>query len=82
MKAVLWISLFILLRPGIAAGQTDRASDTRGDASATRKDDGREHHNWGWIGLLGLAGLAGLRRKSEMHSQLEAQGVNVKSVRT
>jgi MYXO-CTERM domain-containing protein len=78
MKTVLSISLFILLGPSIAVAQTD----TRADAPTTRNDDSRDHHNWGWIGLLGLAGLAGLRRKSEMHSQLEAQGVNVKSVRT
>jgi MYXO-CTERM domain-containing protein len=78
MKTVLLISLFVLLGPGIAAGQ----SDSRADSSASRNDDRREHHNWGWIGLLGLAGLAGLRRKSELHSQLESQGVNVKSVKT
>jgi MYXO-CTERM domain-containing protein len=78
MKTVLSISLFIMLGPSVTMGQTD----THADASATRNDDGRDHHNWGWIGLLGLAGLAGLSRKSEMHSRLEAQGVNVKSVRT
>jgi MYXO-CTERM domain-containing protein len=60
------------------ATDTNRATDTRSD----NRDEGREHHNYGWIGLLGLAGLAGLRRKSEIHERLESQGVNVKIVRT
>ena len=78
MKTVLAISLFIMMGPGIAAAQTDKGPDTTTrDAPTARNED----HNWGWIGLLGLAGLVGLRRKSEMHSKLEAQGVNVKSVR-
>ena len=81
MKTLISISFLLLfLVPAVAFAQTDRqAVDNRTDA--TRQDD-REQHNYGWIGLLGLAGLAGLRRKSEMHSQLESQGVNVKTVRT
>jgi len=35
--------------------------------TATRTDEARNDHDWGWIGLIGLAGLAGLagRRKRE-----------------
>jgi MYXO-CTERM domain-containing protein len=82
MKTLMSISLLLFLGPTIAIAQADRqATDNRGDSPSTREDN-REHHNYGWIGLLGLAGLAGLRRKSEMHSQLESQGVDVKTVRT
>jgi MYXO-CTERM domain-containing protein len=36
-------------------------------STATRTDEARNDHDWGWIGLIGLAGLAGLagRRKRE-----------------
>jgi MYXO-CTERM domain-containing protein len=71
------ISMLLFLGPA-AVAQTDRQAENRTDST---REDNREHHNYGWIGLLGLAGLAGLRRKSEMHSQLESQGVNVKTVR-
>jgi MYXO-CTERM domain-containing protein len=82
MKNLLRLSALLLLASTTVLAQNDRpAPDTRADGSS-RNDEGREHHNYGWIGLLGLAGLAGLRRKSEMHSQLESQGVNVKTVRT
>jgi MYXO-CTERM domain-containing protein len=64
------------------AAETNRSADyNRGDS----RDEGREHHNWGWMGLLGLAGLAGLRGRSEVHGtrdRLESQGVNVKTART
>jgi MYXO-CTERM domain-containing protein len=35
--------------------------------TATRTDEARNDHDWGWVGLIGLAGLAGLagRRKRE-----------------
>jgi MYXO-CTERM domain-containing protein len=81
MKTLISTSFLLLfLVPTVAFAQTDRqAVDNRTDAT---RQDNREKHNYGWIGLLGLAGLAGLRRKSEMHSQLESQGVNVKTVRT
>ena len=80
MKTLMSLSLLLFLVPTIAIAQADRqAADNR---TGSTRDDNREHHNYGWIGLLGLAGLAGLRRKSEMHSQLESQGVNVKTVRT
>jgi MYXO-CTERM domain-containing protein len=82
VKNILRLSALVVLASTTVLAQNDRpASDTRTDNSA-RNDDGREHHNYGWIGLLGLAGLAGLRRKSEMQSRLESQGVNVKTVRT
>lgn len=82
MKNLLCLSALLLLASPVVLAQNDRpAPDTRADSSS-HNDEGREHHNYGWIGLLGLAGLAGLRRKSEMHSQLESQGVNVKTVRT
>lgn len=72
--------LLFFLVPTVAFAQTDRpAVDNRTDST---REDNREHHNYGWLGLLGLLGLAGLRRKSEMHGQLESQGVNVKTVRT
>jgi len=78
MKSIFRLSALLLLASSTALAQNDRpASDARTD-NALR----REHHNYGWIGLLGLAGLAGLRRKSEMQSRLESQGVNVKTVRT
>jgi MYXO-CTERM domain-containing protein len=80
MKTLMSISLLLFLGPSITLAQTDRqAADNRADST---REDNREHHNYGWIGLIGLLGLAGLRRKSEMHSQLESQGVNVKTVRT
>jgi MYXO-CTERM domain-containing protein len=81
MKIVISISFLLLfLVPTVAFAQTDRqAVDNRTDST---REDNREQHNYGWIGLLGLAGLAGLRRKSEMHSQLESEGVNVKTVKT
>jgi MYXO-CTERM domain-containing protein len=81
MKTLISTCFFLLfLVPAIAVAQTDRqAVDNRTDST---REDNREHHNYGWIGLLGLAGLAGLRRKSEMQSQFESQGVNVKTVRT
>jgi MYXO-CTERM domain-containing protein len=82
MKSIFRLSALLLLASSTALAQNDRpASDARTD-NALRNEEGREHHNYGWIGLLGLAGLAGLRRKSEMQSRLESQGVNVKTVRT
>jgi MYXO-CTERM domain-containing protein len=80
MKTVVSISFLLLfLVSTVAFTQTDRqAVDNRTDST---REDNREQHNYGWIGLLGLAGLAGLRRKSEMHSRLESEGVNVKTVR-
>ena len=82
MKNLLRLSALLLLASTTVFAQNDRpALDTRTD-NTSRNDEGREHHNYGWIGLLGLAGLAGLRRKSEIHSRLESQGVNVKTVRT
>ena len=81
MKNFLRLSALLVLASATVLAQNDRpASDTRPDNSS-RNDDGREHHNYGWIGLLGLAGLAGLRRKSELHSRLESEGVNVKTAR-
>jgi MYXO-CTERM domain-containing protein len=81
MKNLIRLSALLLLASTTVLAQNDRpAPDTRTDNSS-RIDDGREHHNYGWIGLLGLAGLAGLRRKSELHSRLESEGVNVKSAR-
>jgi MYXO-CTERM domain-containing protein len=80
MKTLISTSFLLLfLVPAIAFAQTARSVDNRTDST---REDNREQHNYGWIGLLGLAGLAGLRRKSVMHSQLESQGVNVKTVRT
>ena len=75
MKVLLPITLLIMFGTSVASAQSDRqpATENRTD------NDAREHHNYGWIGLLGLAGLAGLRRKSEIHSRLESQGVNVKT---
>ena len=61
--------------------QTSDASRTTGQLAY---DEGREHHNYGWIGLLGLVGLAGLRGRSGAHrtqDPLEARGVNVKTVK-
>ncbi len=81
MKNLTRLSALLLLASTTVLAQNDRpASDIRTDNSS-RNDDGRERHNYGWIGLLGLAGLAGLRRKSELHSRLESEGVNVKSAR-
>ncbi len=81
MKIALKLSGLLLLTCSTVAAQSDRQpTDTRADNSV-RTDEGREHHNYGWIGLLGLAGLAGLRRKSELHSRLESEGVNVKTAR-
>ena len=81
MKNLLRISALLLLASSSVLAQNDRpATDARTDNSL-HNDDGREHHNYGWIGLLGLAGLAGLRRKSELHSRLESEGVNVKTAR-
>jgi MYXO-CTERM domain-containing protein len=81
MKNLIRLSALLLLASTAVLAQNDRpAPDSRTDNSS-RNDDGREHHNYGWIGLLGLAGLAGLRRKSELHSRLESEGVNVKSAR-
>ena len=68
MKNLLRLSALLLLASTTVLAQNDRpASDTRTD-NASRNDEGREHHNYGWIGLLGLAGLAGLRRKSEIYT--------------
>lgn len=81
MKTLISTSFLLLfLVPAIAFAQTHRqAVDNR---TYSTREDNRPHHDYGWIGLLGLAGLAGLRRKSEMQSQFESQGVNVKTVRT
>ena len=77
MKVLLPITLFIMFGNSVASAQSDRQPVTENRTD----NDSREHHNYGWIGLLGLAGLAGLRSKSEVHSRLESQGVNVKTAR-
>ena len=81
MKTLISTSFLLLfLVPTVVSAQTDRQPvDNRTEST---REDNREQHDYGWIGLLGLAGLAGLRRKSEMHSQLESQGVKVKTVKT
>ena len=82
MKNFLRLSALVMLVSSTVLGQNDRPASEPRTENSLRNDEGREHHNYGWIGLLGLAGLAGLRRKSELHSQLESQGVNVKTART
>jgi MYXO-CTERM domain-containing protein len=80
MKSVLIVTLMTCMSGSAVLAQTDRQAGN-GVNAQVRDTDQREHHNWGWMGLVGLAGLAGLRRKSEFHSQLESQGVNVKTVK-
>jgi MYXO-CTERM domain-containing protein len=82
MKNFIRLSALLVLSSATVLAQNDRpSSDGRTDNSVRNNDDGREHRNYGWIGLLGLAGLAGLRRKSELHSKLESEGVKVKTAR-
>jgi MYXO-CTERM domain-containing protein len=67
------LSLFAILTLATTLGfsqAADRPATTDRDANsptATRTDEARNDHNWGWIGLFGLAGLAGLagRRKRD-----------------
>jgi MYXO-CTERM domain-containing protein len=66
------VSLFAILTLAttLAFSQAaDRPATTDRDAAptATRTEEARNDHDWGWIGLIGLAGLAGLagRRKRE-----------------
>lgn len=72
MTKVLSLFAILTLATTLAFSQAaDRpATTTEPDANgpaATRTDEARNDHNWGWIGLIGLAGLAGLagRRKHE-----------------
>src|ERR1700730_9689282 len=82
VKTLLRLMALLLFASTTLLAQTDRPAPANRADGSSRYDEGREHHNYGWIGLLGLAGLAGLRRKSEIHSRLESEGVNVKTVRT
>ena len=39
--------------------------------AADDRGDGRQHNNYGWIGLLGLLGLTGLLRKRQEDRQVD-----------
>jgi MYXO-CTERM domain-containing protein len=71
MTKLLSLLAILTLATTLAFSQAaDRPATTDRDANAptaTRTDEARNDHDWGWIGLIGLAGLAGLagRRKRE-----------------
>ena len=70
------MAIALSLSPLTAYGQTTASPATNATTSsqttvADDRGDGREHHNYGWIGLLGLLGLAGLMRKRHEDRQID-----------
>ena len=64
------VAIALSLSPLAAYGQASASPATNPTTYsqttvADDRGDGREHHNYGWIGLLGLLGLTGLMRKRQ-----------------
>jgi MYXO-CTERM domain-containing protein len=69
------MAIALSLSPLAAYGQASASPATATTSSQTTvaddRGDGREHHNYGWIGLLGLLGLTGLMRKRQENRQVD-----------